>query len=101
MSRRRNQHRQRFNKSMSRHAMSQSERRIADLKASEGFAPNEAKTSSIARVNGLHKSEYAVHGEFGHRGKLRAIKAHNKSAKWSYAYDSQFSLMISDSSNRR
>ena len=104
MSRRRNQHRSRLNKSMERYAMSQTERRIVDLKSSEGFAPNEMITSSIARVHSLHKSEYAVHGEYGHRRKLAKVKAHNKTANCPTVGGIQrrllfMSTLILDSSN--
>jgi hypothetical protein len=41
-------------------------------------APNHARTSSVAVVHGLHKSEFAVHGKDGHKRKLSRIEYFNK-----------------------
>ena len=65
MSRQRHHRRRKPNASMLRYA-------YKDLKA-----PNHARTSSVAVVNGLHKSEYAVHGKDGHKRKLSRIEYFN------------------------
>ena len=65
MSRQRHHRRRKPNASMLRYA-------YKDLKA-----PNHARTSSVAVVNGLHKSEYAVHGKDGHKRKLARIEYFN------------------------
>ena len=66
MSRQRHHRRRKPNASMLRYA-------YKDLRA-----PNHARTSSVAVVNGKHKSEYAVHGKDGHKRKLSRIEYFNK-----------------------
>ena len=74
MSRQRHHRRRKPNASMLRYA-------YKDLKA-----PNHARTSSVAVVNGLHKSEYAVHGKDGHKRKLARIEYFNAQGYETNAY---------------
>ena len=74
MTRQRHHRRRKPNASMLRYA-------YKDLKA-----PNHARTSSVAVVNGLHKSEYAVHGKDGHKRKLARIEYFNAQGYETNAY---------------
>ena len=74
MTRQRHQRRRKPNASMFRYA-------YKDLKA-----PNHARTSSVAVVNGLHKSEFAVHGKDGHKRKLARIEYFNAQGYETNAY---------------
>mgnify|MGYP003148112134 FL=1 len=84
MSRQRHHRRRKPNASMLRYA-------YKDLKA-----PNHARTSSVAVVNGLHKSEYAVHGKDGHKRKLSRIEYFNTKG---YAPTNQFNCTHSNVCN--
>ena len=74
MTRQRHHRRRKPNASMLRYA-------YKDLRA-----PNHARTSSVAVVNGLHKSEYAVHGKDGHKRKLARIEYFNAQGYETNAY---------------